>query len=89
MIRYYARVCGQVQGVGFRWFVRHVAQSFDLSGYVKNLPDGSVEMELEGEAAQFPAVWAMIEKGNGFSRVDSIHMEQTDPDSRTGFYIIN
>ena len=40
---------GRVQGVGFRWRVSQIAKSFPCTGYVKNLPDGSVELLVEGE----------------------------------------
>ena len=40
---------GRVQGVGFRWKVSQIAKSFPCTGYVKNLPDGSVELLVEGE----------------------------------------
>jgi len=40
---------GRVQGVGFRWQVLEISKSFQCTGYVKNLPDGSVELLAEGE----------------------------------------
>lgn len=40
---------GHVQGVGFRYTTRIIADGFQISGYVKNLPDGSVEVVAEGE----------------------------------------
>jgi len=40
---------GRVQDVGFRWRVSQIAKSFPCTGYVKNLPDGSVELLIEGE----------------------------------------
>ena len=39
---------GRVQGVGFRWNTEKAVLSFDVTGYVKNLPNGSVELLLEG-----------------------------------------
>ena len=39
---------GYVQGVGFRWKARSSASRLGISGWVRNLPDGSVEMEAEG-----------------------------------------
>lgn len=44
------RICvsGRVQGVGFRYKVKYLAPDFGLTGWVKNLDDGRVEMELQG-----------------------------------------
>lgn len=39
---------GYVQGVGFRWKAKQTADRYGISGWVRNLPDGSVEMEAEG-----------------------------------------
>jgi acylphosphatase len=43
---------GQVQGVGFRYTAVRLAQQFDVTGYVCNLPDGRVECLVEGDAAE-------------------------------------
>ncbi len=40
---------GNVQGVGFRWSVQHIAKGFDVTGWVSNLPDGRVELQINGE----------------------------------------
>ena len=48
MVRYYFRFTGRVQGVGFRFFVSMNAEKCRLTGYVRNLPDGSVEAEVQG-----------------------------------------
>jgi len=39
---------GHVQGVGFRFTVRHIAKGFDVTGWVRNLPDGRVELQVTG-----------------------------------------
>ena len=49
---------GRVQGVGFRWSVRHVAKGFDVTGWVRNLSDGRVQMQVTGEE---PEVRAFLE----------------------------
>ena len=46
---------GRVQGVGFRYTTCHVAAGFDVTGYVRNLPDGRVECVVEGCAAEVDA----------------------------------
>src|SRR5213592_1847530 len=46
---------GNVQGVGFRWSVRHVAKGFDVTGWVRNLPDGRVELQVTGEESEVRA----------------------------------
>ena len=43
---------GRVQGVGFRYTVRMLAQRFDVTGFVKNLPDGRVQLVAEGRAEE-------------------------------------
>ncbi len=46
---------GRVQGVGFRYSARRAAGGFDVTGWVRNLPDGTVELEAEGERAEVEA----------------------------------
>ncbi len=43
---------GRVQGVGFRWQVKNVSESFGVTGFVRNLSDGTVELWVEGEKAE-------------------------------------
>ena len=44
------RVAGLVQGVGFRWTAQRIARSLGITGTVRNLPDGTVELEAHGAA---------------------------------------
>ena len=46
---------GNVQGVGFRWSVKHIAKGFDVTGSVRNLRDGRVEMQVSGAEAEVRA----------------------------------
>ncbi len=52
MIRRRVHYSGRVQGVGFRFTTRNVARRYDVFGYVKNLPDGRVEVDVQGEDQQ-------------------------------------
>jgi len=44
-----AHFTGHVQGVGFRYSVKQIARGFEVTGYVKNLADGRVELDIEGD----------------------------------------
>jgi len=58
---------GRVQGVGFRYTTYHLAAGFDVTGYVKNLPDGRVECVVEGDAAHVDAfLGALADRMAGF-----------------------
>jgi acylphosphatase len=59
-LRVVALVEGHVQGVGFRWFVRQTATGRGLTGAATNLPDGRVEVVLEGPADDVRAVLAEL-----------------------------
>ena len=43
---------GNVQGVGFRWTIRQIAKGFNVIGWVRNLPDGRVELQVGGEESE-------------------------------------
>ena len=51
---------GHVQGVGFRYSVKQLSLEFDVTGWVKNLPDGRVELVAEGERNELETFQAAI-----------------------------
>ncbi len=50
--RFTVLFAGTVQGVGFRWTARRTAAGFEVTGYVRNLPDGRVELVAEGRRSE-------------------------------------
>jgi acylphosphatase len=52
---------GRVQGVGFRYTTHQIAERFDVTGYVQNLPDGSVRLVSEGEAGELNRFLAAVQ----------------------------
>ncbi|MCD6365355.1 MAG: acylphosphatase [Planctomycetes bacterium] len=71
------RFFGTVQGVGFRYMTCLAASTCDVNGYVKNMPDGSVECILEGESNQIDACLAELESRTGrYIRRRKQHSEQ-------------
>ena len=54
---------GNVQGVGFRWTVRHTATGFDVTGWVRNLADGRVELQVNGEETEVRGFLDRIAQG--------------------------
>lgn len=64
---------GDVQGVGFRYTATHLAAGFVVSGYVRNLPDGRVEMLVEGDSDEITAfVKEVASRFTGYIRGQSI-----------------
>ncbi len=66
---------GRVQGVGFRYQAMYAARSFDLTGWVQNLPDGSVEMEVQGTPAGIGRMMKHLRSGH-WIRIDDMDMEE-------------
>lgn len=75
MKRYHIIVSGLVQGVGFRFFVYELALKFKLAGWVQNLYDGTVEIEVQGNQDILFAFIDELKEGNMFSSVDDVSVE--------------
>lgn len=70
--RLHARVSGLVQGVGFRYFVYNQARHLGLTGWVRNLMDGRVEVLAEGASEDLEELLAQLHQGPGGSRVKDV-----------------
>ena len=75
-------VHGDVQGVGFRAATLHEARQLGVSGWVRNLRDGSVEAYAEGEPAAVDRLITWLRRGPSLSRVTSIDIHDALPTSR-------
>jgi acylphosphatase len=73
---------GRVQGVGFRWFVRETARALDLRGWVKNRPDGNVEVVAAGSDDDLQQLAEAVSRGPRGAVVESVEkLPAPDADS--------
>jgi acylphosphatase len=61
-----------VQGVGFRWFVARHARALGLRGYARNLPDGSVEVVVDGSDDSLTELERLLRSGPAYAQVDRV-----------------
>jgi acylphosphatase len=71
-------VSGRVQGVGFRAFCLRAATSLQLDGWVRNLPDGRVEVMATGDVDALDGLGDALRRGPTYGRVD--HVDESAPD---------
>jgi acylphosphatase len=70
---------GAVQGVGFRYWAVREASGFEIGGYVRNLPDGSVEAVLEGPAEEVEKYADILKQGPPYGRVRHVDVVNEEP----------
>jgi acylphosphatase len=68
-------ISGRVQGVCYRWFTRDTAVELSLTGWVRNLPDGTVEAVVEGEKEKLEQLLGWCRRGPDLARVTDIQAE--------------
>ena len=83
--RVVALVSGHVQGVGYRWFVRGLASSSGLAGSATNLPDGRVEVVLEGPGDAVRRVVAALDGPRVPGQVERVETRDEPPRGTHGF----
>jgi acylphosphatase len=82
-----AVVRGRVQGVGYRFFAMRAARELGLNGWVRNLPDGSVETFAEGEEESLAQYVKRLGYGPLTGRVDGVDVEPAEPQGLASFEI--
>ena len=75
MERLHALVKGDVQGVGFRYFVQRRADQLGVRGWVRNNDDGTVEVVAEGERQALEQLRRALEEGPRMARVDRVDVQ--------------
>ena len=83
-VRYFAKASGRVQGVGFRMYVRENAsklgiRGLGIRGWVMNMSDGTVDMEVQGPSDKVDKLFEIIQAGNYFIKVTEFHIEKQNP----------
>lgn len=83
-------VSGHVQGVGFRWFVRERASRLGLAGWVRNRPDGSVEVAARGDADALATFEKHLWSGPPGASVRAVELlgQSPDPEIQDSFSIL-
>ena len=81
-------VRGRVQGVGFRYFVLREAQARGVAGWVRNLPDGAVEVLAAGEPALVDVFEGRLWHGPPHARVTEIEAAAADAPEEPGFRVL-
>ncbi len=79
---------GRVQGVGFRFFARDAARQENLSGFARNLPDGRVEIVVEGDREAIVRFERSIRHGPPGARIEQVATELTSPAGHSGDFTI-
>jgi acylphosphatase len=83
-------VSGMVQGVGFRYFTQAAAEKLRVSGFVRNLRDGRVEVFAMAAPQQHAEFRSMLERGPRFSSISQVQEETATPDPQyEGGFVIN
>jgi acylphosphatase len=79
---------GRVQGVGFRFTVRHIAKGFDVTGWVRNLADGRVELQVAGDEAEVRSFLDQVAQGELHSLIrKQTENKLSEPVAARGFEI--
>ena len=88
LIRKSITVGGRVQGVGFRFFTQGEAKKLKLTGWVKNLSNGDVTMEVQGAENIVEELISRLKKGNGFSKVVKIETKNLEVKKEENKFVI-
>lgn len=78
-------VSGRVQGVGFRFFAMTCAQALGLTGWVRNTPEGAVEVHAEGEEDRLRDLAFDLSRGPRYARVSQVDTKEAELEGHNTF----
>jgi acylphosphatase len=80
---------GRIQGVGFRYTVKQIAMGFDITGWIRNLADGNVELQIMGEEDEVEAfLKEIVEESTMARNIQNMYAHDIAPiEGIQGFYI--
>jgi len=87
MVAYIVRVYGRVQGVFFRATMKEVADELGVDGWVRNMPDGSVEALISGDEEKVAKVLEWCRRGPEMAKVEKVEVKPAGEYSGRGFHI--
>lgn len=88
MTRKYIHVTGRVQGVGFRYYAMNLAMEYHLTGWVRNLYNGAVEMEVQGRPEAVELFIQNLAVGTNWIRIDNKSVaDMPEIQDETGFRV--
>jgi len=79
---------GRLQGMNFRYYTQEHAKKLGLAGFVRNLSDGRIEIEAQGEKGQVNKMLAWCERGPQSDHIKSILFRYDDPVERSPEFIV-
>lgn len=86
--RIHAKVHGRVQGVAFREYARREAARLGLSGWVRNIPDGTVELVFEGAPSKVHMLLSWLDTGSPYSQVTRVEHREEPPSGENDVFFI-
>jgi len=88
MPRKHLIISGEVQGVGFRYFTMREAQRHGITGWVRNRPAGTVEIEAQGNDKRLQSFIEAVRRGPAYSEVEDTEVKLLpEVEQESGFYI--
>ena len=87
MKRFYILFIGQVQGVGFRWVLTTLANKYSVVGYCRNLENGNVECEIQGNQDNLDTFLKEVFEHQGYIRIDDHYIKEIKTNDDRSFSV--